>query len=502
MTVPGEVAVFSERQITMLLGLAGLALFALDLWLPTASSIGFLYSGLVVAAALFCSTQNAIGLSLLYLVLMGIELIVFARGTTLEMPDLAFANRALSILMSAALAGTVIPLLRNRKPPTANRASTGGRAREALPAPAPEARRFAALLEKMPALVCIKNASGGLIYANQAWHRYFNPASRPLSEVNDDVLYPQGAAVDSRRKEAGILATGVPWEGEETLLVGEAKRLLRVSKYRLADDRDESQLAWIAVDVTELLTARSEIERVSAELEQRIGERTAQLEALNKELEAFTYSVSHDLRAPLRGMSGFARILEEDFGDRLDEDGRRYLEVIQSNAVQMGRLIDDLLRFSRLGRQPLNASNMALEPLVHDAFREAAAEVPVERIQLIVGPLPDCRGDANLLRQVLVNLLSNAIKFTRHVADPRVEVGANEQNGKVVYFVRDNGAGFDMRYANKLFGVFQRLHGHDEFPGTGVGLAVVRRIIERHGGRVWAESEPGKGAAFYFTLGP
>jgi signal transduction histidine kinase len=501
-TVPDEVAVFSERQVTVLLGIAGIGLFAVDLWLPTPSSIGFLFSGLVVAAALFCSTPNAIGLSLLYLVLMGVELIVFARDTTLEMPDLAFANRALSILMSAALAGTLIPLLRTRKPPAADRAATGRRAREALRAATPEARRFAAMVEKMPALAYIKNASGRLVYANPAWHRLFNPAGRPLSDVHEDALYPHGAAVDLRRKDLETLATGVAWEGEETLSIGGAKRLLRVSKFPLLDDLDEPQLACIAVDVTELLTTRSEIERVSAELEQRIGERTAQLEALNKELEAFTYSVSHDLRAPLRGMSGFARILDEDFGDRLDEDGRRYLEVIQSNAAQMGRLIDDLLRFSRLGRQPLNASNIALEPLVHDAFREATAEVPVEQIQLIVGRLPDCRGDANLLRQVLVNLLSNAIKFTRHVADPRVEVGANEQNSQVVYFVRDNGAGFDMRYANKLFGVFQRLHGHDEFPGTGVGLAVVRRIIERHGGRVWADSEPGKGATFYFTLGP
>jgi PAS domain-containing protein len=288
-TVPDEVAVFSERQVTVLLGIAGIGLFAVDLWLPTPSSIGFLFSGLVVAAALFCSTQNAIGLSLLYLVLMGVELIVFARDTTLEMPDLAFANRALSILMSAALAGTLIPLLRTRKPPAADRAATGRRAREALRAATPEARRFAAMVEKMPALAYIKNASGRLVYANPAWHRLFNPAGRPLSDVHEDALYPHGAAVDLRRKEVETLATGVAWEGEETLLIGGAKRLLRVSKFPLPDDLDESQLACIAVDVTELLTTRSEIERVSAELEQRIGERTAQLEALNKELEACSY---------------------------------------------------------------------------------------------------------------------------------------------------------------------------------------------------------------------
>ncbi len=249
------------------------------------------------------------------------------------------------------------------------------------------------------------------------------------------------------------------------------------------------------------LQAVEEIERLNAVLEERVQQRTEQLQAVNKELEAFTYSVSHDLRAPLRGMSGFARVLEEDYGDRLDQDGKRYLEIIKSNAAQMGQLIDDLLALSRLGRQPLRATTLALESLVREAFRQATADLPGAAIEFTIGPLPECRGDANLMRQVFVNLLSNAVKFSRHAAPARIHVGSKVENGKNVLFVRDNGAGFDMRYANKLFGVFQRLHGPEEFAGTGVGLAIVKRIIDRHGGQVWAEGETGKGATFYFTLG-
>jgi light-regulated signal transduction histidine kinase (bacteriophytochrome) len=247
--------------------------------------------------------------------------------------------------------------------------------------------------------------------------------------------------------------------------------------------------------------ATEEIRRLNAELEERVERRTEQLAAVNKELEAFTYSVSHDLRAPLRGMSGFARVLEEDYGERLDEDGKRYLEIIKSNAAQMGQLIDDLLALSRLGRQPLRATTLALEPLVREAFRQATADAPQASIEFTIDPLPECRGDANLMRQVFINLLSNAVKFSRHASPPRIQVGSKLVEDEVAFFVRDNGAGFDMRYAGKLFGVFQRLHGPEEFAGTGVGLAIVKRIVERHGGRVWAEGETGKGATFYFTLG-
>jgi light-regulated signal transduction histidine kinase (bacteriophytochrome) len=265
--------------------------------------------------------------------------------------------------------------------------------------------------------------------------------------------------------------------------------------------RVRAALAASRQQYQELATESAEnVRRINAELEERVRQRTEQVEAINKELEAFTYSVSHDLRAPLRGMSGFARVLEEDYGERLDDDGRRYLEIIKSNAAQMGRLIDDLLSLSRLGRQPLKAATIAIDQLARDAFREASADDQRRNIEFTVDPIPECRGDASLMRQVLINLLSNAVKFTRHASPARIHVGSVSQNGETVYFIRDNGAGFDMRYAGKLFGVFQRLHGPEEFAGTGVGLAIVKRIIERHGGRIWAEGEPGKGATFYFTL--
>ncbi len=195
-------------------------------------------------------------------------------------------------------------------------------------------------------------------------------------------------------------------------------------------------------------------------------------------------------------------MLEEDCRDQLDEAGRRYLRVIQENAKQMGQLIDDLLALSRLGRQPLNKVIVSMEQLAREAFAKAAEQEPNRQFEFTLDPIPDCRVDPSLFHQALFNLFSNAIKFTRHRSPARIRMGQRETSGEAVYFVEDNGAGFDMRYADKLFGVFQRLHTTDEFEGTGVGLAIVKRIIERHGGRVWAEAAPERGATFFFTLGP
>ena len=244
-----------------------------------------------------------------------------------------------------------------------------------------------------------------------------------------------------------------------------------------------------------------QVQRHAAELEQHVQMRTAELEAANKELEAFTYSVSHDLRAPLRAIDGFSRMILRDYEAQLPEDGQRRLRVVRENAQQMGNLIDDLLAFSRLNRQPLNRQTVDLTEMatqVIEQLRSSGASHPVE---LILAPTPPGQADPALLKQVMVNLLSNAMKFTRNCEAARIEIGYHEENNETVYFVKDNGAGFDMRYANKLFGVFQRLHRADEFEGTGVGLAIVQRIIHRHEGRVWAEAEVNQGATFYFTLG-
>ncbi len=347
----------------------------------------------------------------------------------------------------------------------------------------------------------MKNAGGAYVYANRQWHRFFNPQGRPIAEFDDEKLFPAEVARQLRQRDDLIRNTNQTWEGEEDVPVGDEIRSWRVFKFPFSNSAGERFIGGIAYDITDRMQAAEEIRRLNAELEQRVQRRTQQLEVVNKELEAFTYSVSHDLRAPLRGMSGFARVLEEDYGDKLDDDGRRYLQIIKSNAAQMGQLIDDLLALSRLSRQPLKAATISVEEVARDAFRQVLADAGDRVIDLTIDPLPQCRADAGLMRQVFVNLLSNAVKFTRRAPVARIHIGVTRENGEVTFFIRDNGAGFDMRYANKLFGVFQRLHGPEDFAGTGVGLAIVKRIIDRHSGRVWAEGKPGEGATFYFTLG-
>jgi len=233
---------------------------------------------------------------------------------------------------------------------------------------------------------------------------------------------------------------------------------------------------------------------------QELAATNQQLESANKELEAFSYSVSHDLRAPLRAVDGFSQAVLEDFGPKLPAEGLRQLQVIRESAQRMGQLIDDLLTFSRLGRQPLSMQSVETEPLVRAALADMNADCMGRKIEINVGGLPPCEGDPALLKQVWVNLLSNAMKYTRKRERAVVEVGCVEQKGEQVFFVRDNGTGFDMQYAHKLFGVFQRLHRAEEYEGTGVGLAIVQRVIHRHGGRVWAEASVDRGATFYFTV--
>jgi signal transduction histidine kinase len=247
----------------------------------------------------------------------------------------------------------------------------------------------------------------------------------------------------------------------------------------------------------ELWQATEEIKKLNESLEQRVIERTEQLKAANKELEAFSYSVSHDLRAPLRAIDGFSRIFIEDYADKLDDEGRRILDVIRKNAQNMGQLIDDLLAFSRLGRKQIETSIIDMSELAQDACTQIQL---CPKTQIKIGQLPAATGDRTLIRQVFINLLSNAVKYSGTKEKALVEVGGQSENGENIYYVRDHGVGFDMKYADKLFGVFQRLHSIEEFEGTGVGLAIVQRIIHRHGGRVWAEAEVGKGATFYFAL--
>ena len=269
----------------------------------------------------------------------------------------------------------------------------------------------------------------------------------------------------------------------------------------LNEDGRPRQYVAIRTDITERKRAEAEILQLNAELEERVARRTAELEAANRELEAFSYSISHDLRAPLRAINGFAEIVLEDFSPQLPAEARGYLERIRNGGRRMGELIDDLLAFARLSRQSLNRRPVDLNRLAREALEELQPLVAGRQLELRLGELPVCHGDPVLLKQVCINLLSNAVKYTRDRRPAIVEFGHEQAAGEAVYFVADNGVGFDMQYAHKLFGVFQRLHRVDEFEGTGVGLAIVQRIVHRHGGRVWARAELDRGATFYFTLG-
>ena len=269
-------------------------------------------------------------------------------------------------------------------------------------------------------------------------------------------------------------------------------------------DKQHAELGSTMEDLHGQIRARQSAEdamrRLNEDLEHRVRARTAELQEISQELEAFNYSVSHDLRAPLRHMSGFSRILQEEFAAKLPEEAQHYIERIRTAATHMSALVDDMLRLSYIGRQALQQKPMDLGVLVEEVRADVMQEVEGREIDWKISALPEVQADAVLLRQVLLNLVSNALKFTRQRQRAVIEIGSQEEDGQTVIFVRDNGAGFDPRYADKLFGVFQRLHRQDEFEGTGIGLAIVQRIIHKHGGRVWADSKPGRGATFYFTL--
>lgn len=263
-------------------------------------------------------------------------------------------------------------------------------------------------------------------------------------------------------------------------------------------DRSLKGFAKVTRDITRQKMLEEENKILHEQLEEKVRQRTRELEIVNKELEAFSYSVSHDLRTPLRAISGYSMMLKEDYGSKLDAEGARIMDAILSNTKMMGQLIDDLLTFSKMARLETIYESIGMNRLVQSCLEDLTNE-PSGHV-ITVAALPACSGDASMLRQVWFNLLENAIKYSSKKEKPQIEIGAKDDSGFYVYYVKDNGAGFDMKYAGKLFGVFQRLHRQDEFEGTGLGLALVKRIISKHGGEIWADASPNQGATFYFSL--
>ena len=278
-------------------------------------------------------------------------------------------------------------------------------------------------------------------------------------------------------------------------------RIMLLNARRVRRDDDGTAMVLLAIeDVTDKVQAWDALYKLNRELEDRVQDRTSELESANKELEAFCYSVSHDLRAPLRALDGFSDELLRCYADRLDETGRHYLKRVRAGTQRMGQLIDDLLQLSRLSRGEMNRELVDLTGLAHAIASELRQREPDRQVSIDIQPELTGHGDAGLLKVALENLLGNAWKFTGKRSAATIAFGRAEHQGLPAFFVRDDGAGFDMSHASKLFGAFQRMHSQREFPGSGIGLATVQRIIHRHGGQIWAESPPGMGATFYFTL--
>ncbi len=297
---------------------------------------------------------------------------------------------------------------------------------------------------------------------------------------------------------ADLLRSG-RWDGETEKTRSDGTRVIVASRWSLRRDEQGRPAAILETnnDITDRKRREEQIRALNEELEKRSSE----LEIINKELEAFAYSVSHDLRAPLRHMSGYTELLQKTAGSLFNAKSQRYMTMILESAKRMGNLIDDLLAFSRIGRAETHKTMVSLDQLVQEALSEARQDAAGRNIVWKVAPLPACYGDRSMLRLAFVNLIANAVKFTRDRPRAEIEIGCREQGqNHVVVFIRDNGVGFDMKYVNKLFGVFQRLHPTEAFEGTGIGLATVQRIVHRHGGRIWAEGLVDEGATFYFSL--
>jgi PAS domain S-box-containing protein len=369
------------------------------------------------------------------------------------------------------------------------------------------ANRFLdSMIENLPMIVVVKDAATlQFVRVNKSFETLNGISKSEVIGKDAHDLYSPAEAdyMDLKDREALSRSTPleIPRQTVDTALAG--LRTFYTMKMPIFDaDGKPQYLLGISVDITERDLAENAIRELNVALEGKAG----QLESTNRELESFSYSVSHDLRAPLRAIDGFAEMIEEDYRDKLDDEGRRYLSVIRHNSRRMGLLIDDLLEFSRLGRLPVTTDEVNVDSLVREvvqdvlATEQSHANGDTAPPSIEIGPLPPVVGDRGLLRQVWVNLISNAVKYSSKNRNPMISVTGCKLDAENHYSVRDNGVGFNMEYAEKLFGVFQRLHRNDEFSGTGVGLAIVQRVVTRHGGRVWAVGKVNDGAEFSFAL--
>ncbi|WP_297472778.1 PAS domain S-box protein [Ferrovum sp.] len=368
-------------------------------------------------------------------------------------------------------------------------------------------KQLTTLIEAIPDSIFLKDGEGRWLVTNEPAKQMFKVHNLPWrgkTEMELADLQPafraahEGCLVgDEKAWQAGQLLVG------EERFTGEDGRCVIIETRKVpmfGNEGQRKEMVVIGRDITERRETEEELRALKNNLEILVTERTAQLEAANKELEAFSYSVSHDLRTPLRAIDGFSRILLDDYTDKLDDEGRRLLNVVRDNTSRMGQLIDDILKFSRAGRVEINFSGIDMEMLAREVLEELRPATVGHEVLVEIGHLPPSMGDRAMMRQVFVNLLSNAIKFSRARETAMIGVEGSVEGDETIYHVKDNGAGFDMQYVDKLFGVFQRLHGVNEFEGTGIGLAIVKRIVSRHGGRVWAEGKVDEGATVYFAL--
>ena len=358
------------------------------------------------------------------------------------------------------------------------------------------------LIDNVSAMIYMKTIDDGrYILVNREWERLIKTGRDQVVNLTDHEVFPRELADKLRENDLGVARVGHTVQFEETAEFENGVRSYLSVKFPVLDSAGKAYaVCGISTDITDRIRAEEQIRELNAGLETRVAERTAELEASARELDAFSYSVSHDLRAPLRSLHGFSQAILDDYGNLLDDVGRGYLNRLQVNVQRMGQMIDDLLDLSRATRADLARESVDLSGLAREIMSDLAAADPDRTVKSLIADDLTALGDRALLRMVLQNLLANAWKYTARLPVASIEFGLLDHNGERAFFVRDDGAGFDTKYADKLFVAFQRLHPAAEFEGNGIGLAIVQRIVRRHGGRVSAESELGHGATFYFTV--